>query len=75
MLKSPPRSPTTHAICERVIGTIPRARLRLIELLRTTALSAPYPGFIEPCHATQRNLVPKHGSRLHEIKHDGSPYS
>jgi hypothetical protein len=33
----------------------------------------PHSIFIEPFHATQRDLVPKHGSWLHEIKHDGSP--
>jgi len=39
------------------------------------AISALYPGFIEPCHATQRDSVPKQGSWLHEIQHDRSPYT
>jgi len=39
------------------------------------AIPAPYPGFFEPCHATQRDSVPKHGSWLHKIQHDGSPYT
>lgn len=51
-------------------------RRNLIDEHSSGAISAPYPtypGFIEPCHATQRDSVPKHGSWLHEIKHDGSP--
>jgi bifunctional non-homologous end joining protein LigD len=46
-------------------------RRKLIDERTSGAISAPYPGFIEPCHATQRDSVPKHGSWLHEIKHDG----
>jgi hypothetical protein len=50
-------------------------RRNLVDGRISGAISAPYPGFIEPCHATQRDSVPKQGSWLHEIKHDGSPYS
>jgi len=50
-------------------------RRNLIHGRTSGAISAPYPGFIEPCHAKARDSVPKHGSWLHEIKHDGSPYS
>jgi len=32
---------------------------------------APYPGFIEPCLATQKEHVPSQGLWIHEIKHDG----
>ena len=52
-----------------------QGRRNLIDERISGALAAPYPGFIEPCHATQRDSVPEHGSWLHEIKHDGSPYS
>jgi hypothetical protein len=34
-----------------------------------------YPGFIEPCLATQREQVPARGQWSYDIKHDGSPYS
>lgn len=30
-----------------------------------------YPGFIEPCLATQKEHVPRKGHWIHEIKHDG----
>ena len=50
-------------------------RRKLSDERTSGAVAAPYPGFIEPCHATQRDSVPKQGSWLHEIKHDGSPYS
>ncbi len=34
-------------------------------------MRAPYPGFIEPCQATQRKRPPEDGAWIHEIKHDG----
>jgi len=52
-----------------------QGRRNRIDERTSGALSAPYRGFIEPCHATQRDSVPKHGAWLHEIKQDGSPYS
>ena len=48
-------------------------RRNFIDEHTSGAISALDPGFIEPCHATQRDSVPKYGSWLHEIKHDGSP--
>jgi len=39
------------------------------------SVRAPYPEFIEPCLATPGTAVPARGHWLHEIKHDGSPYS
>jgi bifunctional non-homologous end joining protein LigD len=49
-----------------------QGRRRNLVLERTSgAVSSPYPGFIEPCLATQRDSVPERGIWLHEIKHDG----
>ena len=35
------------------------------------ATPAPYPGFIEPCQAAQKDRAPDEGGWIHEIKHDG----
>lgn len=39
------------------------------------AVEAPPLGFVPPCLATLSDQVPARGQWIHEIKHDGSPYS
>src|SRR5215203_2449898 len=51
-----PRRPRSH----RILPTIPKEARR-----------APIPGFVEPCHPTERNHAPAGTEYIHEVKFDG----
>ncbi len=49
-----------------------RSPARFLGRVVDGAKSAPFPGFVEPCNPTERNIPPSGDGWLHEIMHDGS---